>query len=141
MPRKKQTTFAKTYVYHGHQYRVKGATKKEAEAKLRKLIAELEAGEYRKSKELTLDQYHEIWEDSRHGTVSENTIRKQKFEYANISNTTIDRNGNRFGDLIIRVFLSFKVLSDLSGSAHPACEIRARGFERRFFVVLFFILH
>lgn len=102
MPRKKQTTFAKTYVYHGHQYRVKGATKKEAEAKLRKLIAELEAGEYRKSKELTLDQYHEIWEDSRHGTVSENTIRKQKFEYANISNTTIDRNGNRFGDLIMK---------------------------------------
>ena len=88
-----------TFRYKGKKYHAYGRTALEAREKAMLMRRELEDNQYKKGEDLSLDEYHERWEQSRQGTVKGATIRKQSFEYADASKTPIDKAGTRFGQL------------------------------------------
>lgn len=89
------------FTFDGKRITVYGKTKKEAMQKAILREEELKGNKYKKGTELTLDEYHERWEKSRFGAVSEATIRTQSIEYRKVSKTVIDNAGTLFGSLKI----------------------------------------
>lgn len=99
--KRKDGRWVERFTYNGKRYAAYGGTKKEAVQNARIKQQELENRAYKKSADLTLDQYHERWERARFGTVKEATIRNQTLEYAKASKIVIDKAGNTFGSLKI----------------------------------------
>lgn len=91
-----------TFTFNGKRYYCYGGTLREARAAAAEKKAALEKGQYKKGPELTLDEYHERWEEMRFNVVRENTIRKQRYQYKAISETVIDKNGKRFGSMLLK---------------------------------------
>ena len=100
MPKEKtKKIITKTFTYEGNRYWVRGATKKETEQKYLDKLEELKNNKVLPGNKQTLDQYHEKWVQNRRGHVSDNTLRKQRYEYKNISSFKIDKNGKTMGSL------------------------------------------
>ena len=99
----KQYKFKKTFTYQGQRYWVRADTKKELEKKYLAKVKELEEafanGKYKKSCELTLDEFFPKWIDARRGTVKCSTINTQINQFAVISKSPIDKTGKTFGSL------------------------------------------
>lgn len=89
------------FTFEGKRYYVYGATLKEAHIKAEEKRKELESRKLKRSKDLTFSEYYERWSEARAGTVKGATIRKQLFQYEAIAAAVIDRNGKRFGDLLL----------------------------------------
>ena len=100
--KKAKSYIRKTFTFDGKRYEVRGATKREAEQRYLEKLEELKANSHLKGANITLDQFYERWMEGRRGTVTENTLRKQKYEYKNISKAPIDKNGKTFGSMKIR---------------------------------------
>lgn len=88
-----------SFVVDGKRYYVRGRTLTEAREKALARQKEIEERQYKRSSELTLNEYHERWEAAREGTVKGATIRKQYFQYKAASEVQIDKSGKLFGDL------------------------------------------
>lgn len=99
----KQYKLKKSFTFHGQRYWVRADTKKELEkkylAKVKELEEALSNGRYKKSCELTLDEFFPKWIDSRRGTVKSSTINTQINQFAVISKSPIDKTGRTFGSL------------------------------------------
>lgn len=88
-----------SFVVDGKRYYVRGKTLTEAREKARGRQKELEEGRYKRSSDLTLNEYHDRWEAAREGTVKGATIRKQYFQFKAAAAVQIDKNGKTFGAL------------------------------------------
>lgn len=99
----KQYKLKKSFTYEGQRYWVRADTKKELEKKYLAKVKELEEayanGRYKKSCELTLDEFFPKWIDSRRGTVKPSTLNTQINQFAVISKSPIDKTGRTFGSL------------------------------------------
>ena len=85
--------------FEGKIYYISGRTQAELEANREKRLAELRSGCYKKSVDLTIDEYQKRRVANREGQVKESTIRNQNKWYKTISDMAIDKIGTRFGDL------------------------------------------
>ena len=88
-----------TFVYNGKKYYCYGKTRAEANEKANKKLSELKEKICVDKTNLSLDKYHEQWEQARYGVVKGSTIRKQHFEYNRASQCLIDEVGTKFGSL------------------------------------------
>lgn len=129
MAKKKTGLYKKTFVFEGKKYYAYGKTKKEATEAYWKKKQEVESGAYKKNSELSLDEYFERWEDARRGTIKESTLRKQHFEYQNISLCPIDKNGKTFGSMLVKDIETQNIrdlqrnLSEMKRiEKHPQCQ-------------------
>lgn len=91
--------YVKTRRVDGHRIYGYGATEKAANADLDRKIDAYRNGAYKKSTELTLDEYYKKWSLHRHGVVKEATLRKQQLQYEAISAFHIDKTGKTFGSM------------------------------------------
>lgn len=95
--------YTKTFSFQGQRIFIRANTKKELEEKYiarRKELEEAHAnGRYKKSCELTLDEFFPKWIDSRRGTVKPSTLNTQINQFAVISKSPIDKTGRTFGSL------------------------------------------
>ena len=90
-----------SFRFNGKKYYGYGSTQKEAAQQAETKKRELEKGIYIKAADLTLNQYHERWEQARLDTVKEATIRKQAIEYKAVADVAIDKANTLFGDIKI----------------------------------------
>lgn len=88
-----------SFRYKGKRYYAYGRTKKEANEKARKMLQELENNTYKKTRDLTMDEYFERWINSKRGRVKESTLSVYRVEWKRASEIIIDAAGQRFGDL------------------------------------------
>lgn len=84
------------------RYSVNGRDAIECVAKAEKKKQEIEAGSYRKGRELTVSEYCERWLQNRAGTVKETTIRTNRILISRMCCTPIDKAGQKFGELKLK---------------------------------------
>lgn len=99
MATKRKSQYTKTFMVDGKRYFVRADKKKDLDAKYQAKLQEVLEGQIKKGKDLTLDEYHEQWYESRHGAVKEATLRKQRFQFALLSKIPVNKNGKTLGSM------------------------------------------
>lgn len=91
-----------TFTWEGKRVYCYGKTLAEASAKAEERKKELAEKTWKKSGELTLDEYFENWLDNKRGTVKDITLYQNKTTYKAVSEYAIDESGHKFGSLKLR---------------------------------------
>lgn len=91
----------KTFMYNGKRYFVYGYNAQELEHNMMIKRQQLESGIELHSNP-TLNQYHEMWTESRKGTVRESTLRCQFFQYKSCAEVLIDSVNKQLGDIKLK---------------------------------------
>ena len=89
----------KTFTLNGKRFAVYGKTVKECREKELKKRQELEEGQYKSGKTLTVAEYFDRWIEAKRDTVKETTLRTDRVLLNRISETVIDEAGTTFGSL------------------------------------------
>lgn len=89
------------FTVDGKRYAVYGLDKNECYQKAEAKEKELSEGQYKKSKDLTISEYFDRWIKAKEREVKETTTRTRIILFKIASNTSIDKNGNTFGNLKI----------------------------------------
>lgn len=85
--------------FNDKQYSVTGNTSTECLNKEKQKIAEIEAGTYKKSKNLSVSEYMEQWIESRENKIASATIRSYRKLIRRMNRQAIDKAGHTFGNL------------------------------------------
>ena len=97
--KRKDGRVKRSFTINGKRYYAYGRTVSEAKEKEAVKRQQVLEKVYQKGKELTVDKFHERWDEARVGVVGGATIRKQRFEYSVASRTPVDETGRCFGSL------------------------------------------
>lgn len=89
----------KTFTMNGKRYMVYGKTVAECRQNELKKRQEVEAGQYKSGKALTVEEYFDRWIEAKRDTVKETTLRTDRILLKRISETIIDEAGTAFGSL------------------------------------------
>ncbi|WP_049945191.1 tyrosine-type recombinase/integrase [Butyrivibrio sp. AC2005] len=101
MKKRSDGLYYQDFIYNGKRYYVYGHTKAELEEKARLKKNQLVEGKTRHDNP-SLDEFHEMWTESRRGTVKEATLRCQHFQYESCSNVVIQSLNKRLGDIKLK---------------------------------------
>lgn len=96
--------YCETFTFDGKRIAVRSKDRdklaEKVQAKKEELRRAKEKADILYTDEMTLEQYHSMWEERRKGTVKQSTIRNQSMWYKGFSETVIDReSGLTFGEL------------------------------------------
>lgn len=91
-----------SFTLEGKRYYCYGHTLKEARDRIPERKKELEAKRFKRSRDMTFDQYYERWSEAREGTVKGATLRKQESQFNTVSAISINGLGTKFGTLIMK---------------------------------------
>lgn len=89
----------KTFTMNGKRFAVYGKTVSECRQKELKKRQELEEGQYKSGKALTVGEYFERWIEAKRDTVKETTLRTDSILLNRMKNTVIDDAGMKFGEM------------------------------------------
>lgn len=90
------------FTVDGKRYTVYARTKGELRTKENEKRQEIEKGSYKTRERVTVNDFFDRWIENRIGVVSDSTIRLNKVLFNTISASQIDKNGAKFGDLLLR---------------------------------------
>ncbi len=95
-------SYESRFTVNGKRYSVYGKSVKECREKESVRRQEIKDGTYKTGRELSMDDYFQMWENGRIGTVKENTIRTERYIYRCVSNVCIDSAGTKLGGIKLR---------------------------------------
>ena len=89
----------KTFTVDGKRYAVYGKTVSECRQKELKKRQEIEEGQYKSGKNLTVAEFFDRWIEAKRNTVKETTLRTDRILLDRMRITVIDDAGMKFGDM------------------------------------------
>ncbi len=105
LKRRKDGLYYSTFTFNGKSIYVYGRTKAELEEKERIKRNQLIEGKEQHDSP-TLEQFHDMWTESRQGTVKEATLRCQHFQYKSCADVIIKSLNRRLGDIKLKEITS-----------------------------------
>lgn len=89
----------KTFTVNGKRYAVYGKTVSECRQKELKKRQEIEEGQYKSGKDLSVAEFFDRWIEAKRNTVKETTLRTDRILLDRMRITVIDDAGMKFGDM------------------------------------------